>query len=85
MGYNYLFQWLVTLPLEITAAGIVVSYWTNTVPQAAWITIFWMVIVLVNVFGSLGFAEEEFWSSCLKLLVVIVFGQCSRGEIPASR
>lgn len=29
--------------------------------------------VIASVFGTLGFAEEEFWSSCLKLFVVIVF------------
>lgn len=31
------------------------------------------VIAIVCVFGTLGFAEEEFWSSCLKLLVVVMF------------
>jgi amino acid transporter len=31
------------------------------------------VIAIVSVFGTLGFAEEEFWSSCLKLLVVVMF------------
>jgi amino acid permease len=31
------------------------------------------LLVIVSVFGTLGFAEEEFWSSCLKLLVVIMF------------
>ncbi|KAK4055504.1 Amino acid permease [Microbotryomycetes sp. JL201] len=73
MGWNYLFQWVVTLPLEITAAGIVVQYWTDAVPLAAWITIFWFLIIFVNIFGALGFAEGEFWASCLKLLVVVVF------------
>lgn len=35
--------------------------------------------VIVSLFGTLGFAEEEFWSSCLKLLVVVMFiiiGMC---------
>ncbi|KAF6760628.1 APC amino acid permease [Ephemerocybe angulata] len=51
-----------------------VQYWgEDLMPLAGWITIFWVVIVIVSVFGTLGFAEEEFWSSCLKLLVVIMF------------
>lgn len=29
--------------------------------------------VIICLFGTLGFAEEEFWSSCLKLLVVVMF------------
>lgn len=36
LGYNYLLKYLIVAPNNINAAGIVVSYWTNTVPQAAW-------------------------------------------------
>ncbi|EAU86568.1 amino-acid permease inda1 [Coprinopsis cinerea okayama7 len=75
MGWNYVFQWAVVLPLEITVAARTIQYWPETlkVPLAVWITIFWAVIVIFAVFGTIGFAEEEFWSSCLKLLVVVVF------------
>lgn len=73
MGWNYVLQWAVVLPLEITAAGITVSYWENNVPLGAWITIFFIAIIAINVFGTLGYAEEEFWSSCLKLFVIVMF------------
>jgi amino acid transporter len=32
-----------------------------------------VLIIIINVFGTLGYAEEEFWASCLKLGAVIVF------------
>lgn len=35
------------------------SYWNNGLPTAAWITIFWAIIMIVSIFGTLGFAEEE--------------------------
>ncbi|KAJ3547145.1 hypothetical protein NMY22_g1763 [Coprinellus aureogranulatus] len=74
MGWNYVFQWAITLPLEIVVAGQTVQYWGEDIlPLSAWITIFWVVIIIVSIFGTLGFAEEEFWSSCLKLLVVVMF------------
>ncbi|TRM60925.1 amino acid permease/ SLC12A domain-containing protein [Schizophyllum amplum] len=73
MGWNYVFSWVVTLPLEITVAVTTVNYWPNSVPVAGWITIFWVVIILLSILGTLGFAEEEFWSSCLKLLVIVMF------------
>lgn len=43
MGWNYLLQWAVVLPLEITVAGITVQYWEKAagVPIAAWITSEW--------------------------------------------
>lgn len=44
------------------------------VPFAAvWITIFLVAIVVINIFGALGYAEEEFWSSVLKLGAIVVF------------
>jgi len=93
MGWNYWFQWAITLPLEITVAGQVVQYWGDDImPLAGWITIFYVVLskwplptndvnrpltnnipVIISVFGTLGFAEEEFWSSVLKLFTVIMF------------
>ncbi|KAF5390265.1 hypothetical protein D9757_002938 [Collybiopsis confluens] len=73
MGWNYFLQWAVVLPLEITVAGTTVNYWTDKVPIAVWITVFWVVIMIVCLFGTLGYAEEEFWSSCLKLLIVVMF------------
>ncbi|KAJ3865198.1 APC amino acid permease [Lentinula novae-zelandiae] len=73
MGWNYFLQWAVVLPLEITVAGTTVQYWTEKVPIAVWITVFWVVIMILCLFGTLGYAEEEFWSSCLKLLIVVMF------------
>ncbi|KAL9024311.1 MAG: hypothetical protein Q9196_006607 [Gyalolechia fulgens] len=73
MGWNYVFQWAVVLPLELTVAGLTVEYWGSDVSVAVWITIFWLVIVFINVFGTLGYAEEEFWSSLLKLIAIVIF------------
>lgn len=32
-----------------------------------------MVIIIISIFGVLGYAEEEFWVSLLKLITVVVF------------
>lgn len=42
-------------------------------PLAVWITIFALAIIVISVFGVLGYAEEEFWVSLLKLTTIIVF------------
>jgi len=75
MGWNYVFQWAIVLPLELLVAGLTVQYWDGAKPVnvAVFITVFWVFIVLINVFGTLGYAEEEFWSSCLKLGATVVF------------
>ncbi|EON63395.1 hypothetical protein W97_02622 [Coniosporium apollinis CBS 100218] len=73
MGWNYVFQWAIVLPLELTVAGITVEYWQVGINVGVWITIFFLVILLVNIFGVLGYGEEEFWASLLKLTAVITF------------
>lgn len=73
MGWNYVFQWAIVLPLEITVAGLTVDYWEVGISQAIWITVFWVVLIIVNIWGTLGYAEEEFWASCLKLAATIIF------------
>jgi len=73
MGWNYVFQWAVVLPLELTVAGFTVNYWPNGVDVGVWITVFFLFIIAINAFGTLGYAEEEFWSSMLKLSATVIF------------
>ncbi|KAL8908337.1 MAG: hypothetical protein Q9207_000865 [Kuettlingeria erythrocarpa] len=73
MGWNYVFQWAIVLPLELTVAGLTVEYWQSGVSVGVWITIFWLAIIFINIFGTLGYAEEEFWSSLLKLIAIVIF------------
>lgn len=73
MGWNYVFQWLIVLPLELTVCSFTVQYWNRDISPAVWITVFWIIIIAVNIFGTLGYAEEEFWSSCFKLAAIVIF------------
>jgi amino acid transporter len=75
MGWNYVFQWAIVLPLELVVAGLTVQYWPGAqdTSLAVFITVFWVFIILINVMGTLGYAEEEFWSSCLKLAATVIF------------
>lgn len=66
-------QWLIVLPLELTVCSFTVQYWNRDISVAVWITVFWVFIIFVNVFGTLGYAEEEFWASLFKLLATIIF------------
>lgn len=72
-GWNYVFQWAIVLPLELTVCGLTVQYWNPNISVAVWISVFLVFIVMINVFGTLGYAEEEFWSSCLKLAATVIF------------
>jgi amino acid transporter len=73
MGWNYVFQWAIVLPLELGVAALTVQYWDPNTSIAVWITIFMVAIIGINVFGILGYGEEEFWSSFLKLSATVIF------------
>jgi amino acid transporter len=75
MGWNYVFQWAIVLPLELLVAGLTVQYWEGAKPVsvAVFITVFWIFICLINVMGTLGYAEEEFVSSIIKLSATVIF------------
>ncbi|KAI1452672.1 amino-acid permease inda1 [Annulohypoxylon moriforme] len=73
MGWNYVLQWAVVVPLELTVCSISISYWNAEVSSGVWITVFYVFIIIVNIFGTLGYAEEEFWASILKLSATVIF------------
>lgn len=54
MGWNYALQWLVVLPLELSAAAIVVNYWKTDLNSGIYITIFFVLIIIINMFGVKG-------------------------------
>ena len=60
-------------PLELTVCGLTIQYWSTSISTGVWIAVFLVLVVVVNIFGTLGFAEEEFWSAIIKLSAVIVF------------
>jgi amino acid transporter len=66
-------QWLIVLPLEIVAASITIKYWNSPVNPAVWVALFWLLIVIINLFGVRGYGEAEFVFSLIKVVAVIGF------------
>ena len=65
-------QWLVVLPLEIVAATLTIEYWSNgSIDNNAWVTIFLILIVTINLFGVKGYGEAEFVFAIVKVIAVI--------------
>ena len=73
MGWNYAMQWLIVLPLELSAAAIVVEYWNTGLNIGVFITIFIIIIVGINLAGVRGYGEAEFLFSTIKVLAVVGF------------
>ncbi|KAL6928405.1 glyceraldehyde-3-phosphate dehydrogenase 1 [Hanseniaspora valbyensis] len=83
---NYAIQWLVTLPLEIVAASITVSYWgTPKKYRDAFVALFYLVIISINFFGVKGYGEAEFCFSIIKVACIIGFIICGIALVCGAR
>ncbi|KAH9221852.1 amino acid permease/ SLC12A domain-containing protein [Leptodontidium sp. 2 PMI_412] len=74
IGWNYAFQWLVTLPLELVAATITLQYWGQPLGhRSVWITIFLLSLATINIFGVRGWANVEAGLSIIKVVAIVGF------------
>jgi amino acid transporter len=70
-GWNYWYAYAFLVPSEVTAASIIIEYWTDVVPKAGWIAIVLVTIVLLNVFFVSAFGEAEFWLASIKVISIL--------------
>ncbi|KAM7213334.1 amino-acid permease inda1 [Rhypophila decipiens] len=74
MGWNYFLQWVFILPFEIVVASFTINYWSQgSISPAVFMAIFLGALIIISCFGTLGYAEEEFWSSFIKLTAIVTF------------
>ena len=57
MGWNYWYSWTLTLPAELSAAAVLMSFWKSQeeVNPAVWITMCLIPVVVINLFGAGAF------------------------------
>ncbi|GAA5798640.1 hypothetical protein HPULCUR_004045 [Helicostylum pulchrum] len=72
LGWNYWFS-AVTIATELAAAATIIKYWKEVLPDAAWSTIFLVMIVAVNFLGVRIYGELEYWFAMIKIIIVVVF------------
>lgn len=73
IGWDYAISWLVILPFEITAAGLTIKFWRDDINIGVWITVFLVVLSIVQVFGVRGYGEVEFILSVIKITALAGF------------
>jgi len=73
MGWNYWYNWAVTIAAELVAAQLVMGYWFPDVPGLVWSAAFLALMVGLNYFSVKGFGESEFWFALVKVVAVVVF------------
>lgn len=70
-GWNSLYSWFVSLPAELTAAAVIVSFWDSSTSAAVWITVFGILLVITNLLFVRVYGEMEFIFASLKILLIV--------------
>lgn len=70
-GWNSILSWFISLPAELTAAAVIVSFWNSSISAAVWITIFGVLLVIANMLFVRVYGEMEFTFAMLKILLIV--------------
>ncbi|KAL4074275.1 amino acid permease-domain-containing protein [Scleroderma citrinum] len=72
LSWNYWFNDAVSVASDLTAAQLVLQFWTSWHP---WVisVLFWLFLVSVNAFHVRAYGELEYWLSLLKVITVVAF------------
>ncbi|KAJ6045290.1 uncharacterized protein N7446_012154 [Penicillium canescens] len=73
IGWDYAITWLTVLPFEITAAGLTIKFWRDDINIGVWITVFLVVLCLIQIFGVRGYGEVEFILGVIKIAACLGF------------
>ncbi|EJF56365.1 general amino acid permease 1 [Dichomitus squalens] len=73
VGWNYFYTNAISVPVEITAAGLLLTFWDdNTNHQAGYTAVIIVLCCAINIFGVRWFGESEFIFSIIKLLLITI-------------
>ncbi|KAL7665143.1 Amino acid permease/ SLC12A domain-containing protein [[Candida] zeylanoides] len=73
VGWNYALFWVIVLPLELVACSLTIQFWSSSINPVAWVAIFYVFIMVLNLCGNKGFGEAEFVFSLIKVVAIIGF------------
>ncbi|KAM0426285.1 hypothetical protein ACHAPT_008325 [Fusarium lateritium] len=72
MGYLYWYSLGILVPYELVASTLLIDYWNPAVSPAVWITVIYVVIVLLNFLPVRFYGEAEFWSAGMKIILILM-------------
>ncbi|WP_404298776.1 amino acid permease [Alicycliphilus denitrificans] len=73
LGWNYWYNWAVTIAVDLVAAQLVMAYWFPGVDGVLWSAVFLAIMCGLNAISVRGFGEAEYWFAAIKVTTVIIF------------
>ncbi|MDO4665141.1 MAG: amino acid permease [Actinomycetaceae bacterium] len=73
LGWNYWYNWAITVAAELVAAALIMKYWLPHVPAWIWSALFLAILVTLNAMSARAYGEGEFIFASVKVITVLVF------------
>lgn len=73
LGWNYWFNWAITLAAELVAGALIMKYWFPDTPASVWSALFLVIIFVLNYLSTRSYGESEFIFASIKVITVLVF------------
>lgn len=73
LGWNYWFNWAITVAAELVAAGLVIKYWLPNTQTTFWSVGFLIILFGLNLMSARAYGEGEYWFSSIKVVTIIIF------------
>ncbi|PGH13915.1 hypothetical protein AJ79_03330 [Helicocarpus griseus UAMH5409] len=71
MGWNYFFLMAFSVPYEITAINVLLTYWTDKIPVAAVVMVCLVIYAVLNGLTVRYFAISEFYMAIFKIFLML--------------
>lgn len=82
MGWLYWYNYIIVLPAELSAASVLITYWTPAGQEgstctagicnnAMWVGLMLIAVFAINYAGTRFYGEMEFWFSSIKVITII--------------
>lgn len=73
LGWNYWYNWAITIAVELSAAALIMKYWFPNTPSIMWSALFLVLMFALNLLSVKSYGESEYWFALIKVVTVIVF------------
>ncbi len=73
MGWNYWYNWAITIAAEISAVSLIMKYWFPDSSSALWTVLFIVIVLTFNLLSVRAYGESEYWFAMIKVATVVIF------------
>ncbi|TGV26595.1 amino acid permease, partial [Mesorhizobium sp. M00.F.Ca.ET.186.01.1.1] len=73
LGWNYWYNWAVTIAVEISAAALIMKFWLPESSSLLWSGLFLALLFALNFLSVKAFGEGEYWFALIKVIAIICF------------